>query len=257
MAETAGLALAVFSAFNDAIQCFDYIYLARNFDRDSQSALLKFDIAKLRLSRWGRSVGLDPMDGKSPEISGISASPKECEKAKERLAHISRLFDEAENKSAQWKKDRGDPVAADFDGVLDPATRSLHKRLVNLASKNFQPRSLLQEAKWGLHSEKHVRRLVEDIKETLDGLLELFPAAQHALKKLYEEEGQELAHDENVGLLQPLVAEEDPDLNDAIEANGKTASQTYNAYFGGSTNYGLQQGSFTGSQTNNFGQRQQ
>jgi len=51
MAEAVGLAFGVLGAFTDAIRCFEYIQLARNFDQDYQTAILKLDVARLRLSR--------------------------------------------------------------------------------------------------------------------------------------------------------------------------------------------------------------
>jgi hypothetical protein len=68
MAEAAGLVFAVLGAFNDAVQCFEYIQLARNFDRDFQTATLKLAISKLRLSRWGQSVGLDQVTEGAPVV---------------------------------------------------------------------------------------------------------------------------------------------------------------------------------------------
>ena len=101
MAEAAGLALTVFSAMNSVIQCFDYVELARTFDRDRQSAILKLDIAKLRLSRWAKSVGFNHVDEQNPDLTAISASPKELQKAQQLLVHIQGLFGEAESKSAR------------------------------------------------------------------------------------------------------------------------------------------------------------
>jgi hypothetical protein len=51
MAEAVGLAFAILGAFNGAIQCFEYVQVARNFDQNFQTATLKLDIPKLRLSR--------------------------------------------------------------------------------------------------------------------------------------------------------------------------------------------------------------
>ena len=258
MAEAAGLAglvLAVFGAFNNAIQCFDYVYLARSFDQDSRSATLKLDIIKLRLSRWGRSVGFDPMEDKPQTLGSFLASNEELEKAKELLTHIEELFHYAEQQSATLKKNRKVTVPDDASDELDSATQSLRKRLEKLISKNFKPRKLIKRTKWALYSEKHVRRLVDDIKDSVDGLLALFPVAQQSQKRLFEEEGQDLALDENVGILEPLIAEQDPDLHAVIEKSGSAARQMFNISFERSTNNGLQQGHFAGTQTNNFGFR--
>lgn len=252
MAEGAGLALAVLGAFNNTIQCFDYVYLARKFDRDAQSAVLKLDIARLRLSRWGRSIGLNRVDDQTSTLPGISAPPEDHEKAQELLMHIRKLFDEAANKSSQLKIDDKVTAAEDAERDLDSTTSSLSIRLGRLATRNFKLRNLLQRTKWALYSEKHVRRLIEDIKDATDGLHELFPAAQQAQKKLCEEEAEDLAREKNVGILEPLTAEQDPDLNTAVKMSSRRiASQIFNS-FEHSTNIGMQLGSFEGTQTNYF-----
>ena len=52
----AGLA----GAFTACVDCFEYIQLGRQFGQDYGNCLLKLDVAKLRLSRWGVAMGLGP-----------------------------------------------------------------------------------------------------------------------------------------------------------------------------------------------------
>lgn len=256
MAE-AGLILAVFGAFNNAIQCFNYVHLAKTFNRDAQTTQLKLDVAKLRLSRWGRSVGLDEVDETRPSLPpGISPSADEFERAKQLLEHIYGLFEDADKQSQRLmsKSDSATISSGTPSTELDHPTASLHDKLSKLSLQNFKPRRALARAKWAIHSEKHVRRLIEDITDGVKDLVELFPAGQTVQKQLVEEEGRELASDENVALLQPLLSELDPELDAAIKASPAPMSQTYTTNFTNSTNYGgLQQGHNSGHQTNTFG----
>lgn len=178
MAE-AGLTIAIFGAFNTALQYFEYAYLAKNFDRDSETAQLKLDIAKLQLSRWGRSVGLDSVDETRPSLPpAISALPDECRTAEQLLMHINDLFKEVENKSAKLSPQQQSTSAYDPAADLDPSTASLHDRLNKLSLRNLKTKSILRRTKWTLYSEKHVRRLVEDITDEVNGLVKLFPATE-------------------------------------------------------------------------------
>ena len=52
-------AVALTRLFNNAIGCFEYIQLGRNFGSDFQTNLLKLDDAGLRLSQWGDAVRLN------------------------------------------------------------------------------------------------------------------------------------------------------------------------------------------------------
>ena len=59
--EPAGLAvgiLAIAGLFNNAVDCFEYVQIGRNFGQSYQTGLLKLDTARLRLSRWGQAIGI-------------------------------------------------------------------------------------------------------------------------------------------------------------------------------------------------------
>lgn len=251
MAESAGLVFGVLGAFNDAVQCFEYIQLARNFDRDFQTATMKLDIAKLRLSRWGRSVGLDQVAGGVQSLPSMLASPQDLKKAEGNIKQITELFEEAKRKSAKLQPNMNIGTYEDKD--LDEATTSLHRKLQQLSLKRYKPSRVLKAMKWALYYEKQLNRLLEDIRELVDGLIELFPAAEPARRQLCTEDGAELASDKNMALLQPLISEQDPELGAAIQLVISDGAQTFNISFTGSTNHGLQQGYFSGQQTNNFG----
>lgn len=253
MAEAAGLALAILGAFNDAIQCFEYVQLARNFDQDFQTAILKLDISRLRLSRWGQSVGLDRVADGTQVLLGVVGSQEDHEKAKELLDRIVELFEDAERTSAKLKPSEKNFNTYNTANDLDETTASLHKKLEMLSLKRFKPGNVLKKAKWALCKEKYFNRLIQDTMELVNGLVELFPAAQPEQKRLCEEDGSELASDKNVSVIAPIIAEQDPELSATFKSKHSEGDQTFNITFAGSQNYGLQQGYFSGQQTNNFG----
>ncbi|OCK96967.1 uncharacterized protein K441DRAFT_549827 [Cenococcum geophilum 1.58] len=86
---TAGI-LGLAGLFNNAVDCFEYVQLGREFGRDYQTNLLKLDDARLRLSRWGQSMGL------SGELEDLQApkrtlgSAQEVEQAKSMTVAIDR-----------------------------------------------------------------------------------------------------------------------------------------------------------------------
>ena len=62
MAEAAGLVVGVVALaglFNNTVECFEFVQLARTFGKNFQTSQLKLDNARLRLSRWGESLHLD------------------------------------------------------------------------------------------------------------------------------------------------------------------------------------------------------
>ncbi|KAK4936631.1 hypothetical protein LTR10_022554 [Elasticomyces elasticus] len=174
--------------------------------------------------------------------------------AKELLDDIADLFEIAERTSSKLK-----PPAKETDvhtpGDLDETWASLHKKLVTLSQKWFKPRKMLEKVKWALYKEKHLNKLIQDITELVNGLVELFPAARPEQKLLCEQDGSELASDKNVALIAGFIAEPDPELSAFTKCRDYGGQQNLNITFAGSTNHGLQQGYFSGQQTNNFGTR--
>ncbi|KIW19667.1 hypothetical protein PV08_00241 [Exophiala spinifera] len=253
MAETVGLAFALLGAFNNTVECFNYIQVARNFDQGVQTAVLKLDIAKLRLSRWGHSVGLDRVEEGMQALPGVAGSADDLARAKDVLEQILELFDDAEKRSSKLKSNE-----KDVQLNLDQAASALHRKLAALSIKRFVPKNVLEKAKWALHKEKYLNRLIQDITELVNGLIELFPAAQPEQTRLCAEEGSELALDQHVSLIKDIVAEQDPELSAAINKAKMSAGrerQAFNITFSGGVNHGLQQGYFSGTQTNHFGTR--
>lgn len=51
-------ALGLASPFNNAVDWFEHVYVARNCASRLQTHMLKLDNAQLRLTRWGDAVGL-------------------------------------------------------------------------------------------------------------------------------------------------------------------------------------------------------
>lgn len=255
MVEVAGLSLGILTALNSSIGCFDAISVARTFDRDFQTATLKLDVARLRLSRWARSVGIDSLenDDGAPQARPLiaSGSLEEQSKATEILEQITALFKDAERKSSRLKL--VDSSAYDTD-ELDPATSSMHRKLRKLYLASYSPRRILTKTKWSLYHDKDLRRLIEDINDHVSGLVEIFPAASQKYNQQCLEQSRELSGEQHLAALEPIVAEQDPDLCKAIagvKAEAQGDSQT--TFNFGSTNYGMQLAYLSGTQTNHFG----
>ena len=84
MAEAAGLVVGVVALaglFNNTVECFEFVQLGRTFEKDFQTSQLKLDSARLRLSRWGKSLDLDEDIRNSKDVldqNQLSNTPKPC-----------------------------------------------------------------------------------------------------------------------------------------------------------------------------------
>jgi hypothetical protein len=219
--EAAGLAtgvIALAGLFNNAVDCFEYVQLGRNFGSSFQTSVLKLDDARLRLSRWGESVGLsgDLKDGLA--LQQTLASAQDVEKARDRLGQILHLFINAQHVSSGFKPGSGannpDLIGDSIDS-LNPAAANLHIKMRELALKRQNNTSLRRKAKWALYEEKHFKKLIEDITDLVTGLTELFPAVQSSQRALCESEVSEMGVN-SLPLLKDAVAGQDAYLETAI-----------------------------------------
>lgn len=93
--EAGGLAVGVVALaglFNNAVDCFEYVQLGRSFCTNFQTSLLKLDNARLRLSRWGQSVGLSGDVKNARSLQTVALPTEDVAKAEKVLGQILDLF---------------------------------------------------------------------------------------------------------------------------------------------------------------------
>jgi len=245
--ESTGLAigaLGLASLFNNVVDCFEYVQIGRSFGKSFQTSLLKLDIARLRLSRWGQAVGLVHLDD-IQSLDGTKLSPQDIPGANKILGQIEELFADTEGISKRFMQHAPvDQSLALYDSTtdLEETAASLHKKMRDLAIRRQSKAGLRQKAKWALYEEKHLTRLIEDITTLVDSLVTMFPAAEAAQKILCDVEVSEMNVENSLPLLKGAAADQDKLLSDAIsKAIGSPSSQSYNVSFAGN-NWGFQLG---------------
>ncbi|MCJ1274919.1 hypothetical protein MMC21_002717 [Puttea exsequens] len=246
MAEAAGLTVGVVALaglFNNAVQCFEFIQLGRGFGKSFQTSQLKLDNSRLRLSRWGNSLGLsDNLQGAL--LLEERFSPQTIEQAKALLGQILELSAEAEKFSEKYKSrtKANDSGLATYNlqNDLDLVTADLHNKMRQLSVERQNRTGLRQKAKWALYEEKSYRRLIEDITELIDGLIELFPACQEVQQRLCDNEVSTIGVSKGLPVLREIAAEQDKFLADAISKVENNQAGIHNIVFSGSHNTGVQ-----------------
>ena len=237
--------LAIAGLFNNAVDCFEYVQIGRNFGQGYQTGLLKLDSARFRLSRWGQAVGI------SDELKDIQSLPpalksaQDVEKAEQILGQILELFADAEGISAKFKirggRSEQELLVHDNQMDLEPAALNLHSTMRDLSIKRQNQTGLRQKAKWALYEEKHFKRLIEDITSLVDDLIGLFPAAQESQQKLCTAEVAEISAKPDFPMLGTVVQGQDKSLEKAIvKAINSRSPAASNISFSGSHNSGFQ-----------------
>ncbi|KAH7355917.1 small s protein [Pyrenochaeta sp. MPI-SDFR-AT-0127] len=254
MTEVAGLAVGVValaSVFNTTVECFEFVQLGRAFGKNFQTSQLKLDNARLRLSRWGKALGLDADVQDVVSLEGRFGSTSNIQHAEKLLGQILELFADAEGVSSKYKSrtepQDGSLVVCNPQTDMDPPMATLHNKMRQLAIERQSGSSVRQKAKWALYQEKQFRRLIEDITELVDSLVELFKATQQTQRDLCDVEVKTMGNGEAISMLKEIAAAQDKFLEQAITKSAAPAQESYHIVFSGSNNSGLQVGHNSGT----------
>jgi hypothetical protein len=228
---TTALAIgSIAGIFTSCVDCFDYVQLSREFDQDLGFCLTRLSAAQLRLTRWGKSVGLiieDPSNAAeiaaAEKLRNMGYPQKEIEKAEEWLNDIVTTFETARKQSERYSRGK-EPVP-----VFDPRSASDLKLVKEDSVKRLFPkiRAIIHRRKagvqrvqsktaWALRGRRYYKDLVESLRDIVNDLVELFPAMKEPQTEIAEAEVKELDA-QDLPALKAAIQEDDPILSDAVD----------------------------------------
>lgn len=233
MAEPIGLAISVAGlagVFTACVDCFEYIQLGRKFGQDYGKCLLKLDVEKLRMTRWGVAVGLGPESSLKPQIS---ISKEEFKLAQRLLEQIMDSFKDAERVSERFSKHSmiqktgaEDLVVYDAGSTLNPSYQRLHLTMRELSSQRQNRTSIRNKTTWALYEKKRFDGMIEDVTVFISKLVELFPACQDAQKALCKAEVSAIGEIQDLALLNDVAGDDNTML--AAEVKKEIDSHGHN-----------------------------
>ncbi|KAB2574200.1 Heterokaryon incompatibility protein S [Lasiodiplodia theobromae] len=256
--EAAGLAVGVASLLSNAVECFEYVQLGRNFGQDFGTSQLKLDNARLRLSRWGVAVNI------YPDPNATSFPETQLRHAQRNIHQIINLFTEAEGISNEFKSSttNSDTALVTYDPATDMDRKmfSLHSEMRNLAVARQRNARMVQKVKWALYEKRRFNELIEDITHLVGDLERICPptqdemALQEERQKLCQEEVKTMGKNADMSLLKDVADQgQDPSLAAVLkEALRQGGEDRLGISFSG-TNHGFIQGSNHGTTTFNAG----
>ena len=209
MAEVFGIvagSLSVAALFNNAVDCFEYIQLGRNFGTDYQTCQLRLDITRLRLSRWGTAIDI----GNIPDFAVVDPSTDEARTAKRTLEQLLKLFRNAYTQSYDSKAEATEENLT----VFDPGTNTnqgimaLRTTMQALTRKRQKSTGLSKKISWALYKQKYFTQLINNIQKLLDGLEKIF-LVQETYKRLVEDEVGEVQNETSLRMLSEASLETD------------------------------------------------
>jgi len=217
MAEIFGIvtgALSIAALFNNAVDCFEYIQLGRNFGTDYQTCQIRLDIAQLRLSRWGAAVDAQS----NPDFTEVHPRSNDAQTAKRTLEQLLKLLHHAYTQSYDFKSGAKEEELAVFDpsSNTNQAVKSLRTKLRTLTTGRKKSTDLSKKISWALYKQKFFTRLIDDIQELLDGLEKIYPVKE-SYKQLAEEEIGELEDEVSLRIVSEASQDTDNILRAAAE----------------------------------------
>ena len=253
MAEAAGLTLGVLgitALFNNALECFQYVRVAKDFGQDFETYQIRLHLSEIRLSHCGSVVGITDTE----DETRLHCSPDEQEVAQRTLKQIIKLFQVTEEKAKNLERRSSEPELGDRMRKLCDKMNKLALGRTNKASKTKD--GLYTKTKWALFSRDGFIKLVESISSLVNELIAAFPdGIKKKRERLCDEDVEELVANEPElsTLLKDALGEDDEQMHGALQKAVAATHQNTTTFSGSGENKGLQLGQNYGSMTNTFG----
>lgn len=190
----------------DALVRFESIQLGQMNGRDLEMGLLTLDHTRLRLSRWGKAVGLSD----SPLDYSIWDNAGRTETVAMRLTFIIAIIDRTKEQTgvemnyAMEKGTRSDDVNV---MILSASTMSLHEGMERLSLSRTpglsgQARRTDSKPKWFINTMTTLKALLDEVANEIDQVVDLFPALQTQQHTLVAEELALLGNEDTLRMLE-------------------------------------------------------
>jgi hypothetical protein len=208
MAEAAGLvlsAVALAGLFNNAVECFEYVKLGQAFEMDFTTIQMNLAIAQIRLSRWGKALGLDQVESDKQQLPVNRSSAEERRNAGLVLKHLIRLFQEAKERSKPYQQQVSTAATAP-DGTafatIDNTEASISKKMKKLPLGRLNKPLLAltktkNRTKWALYGKEAITKLADDITRLVSQLEVAFPPPEEVRRQLAVCEVEEVVEGES------------------------------------------------------------
>ncbi|KAI9847323.1 MAG: hypothetical protein M1837_002910 [Sclerophora amabilis] len=224
MADAAGVAVGTAALFSTCVQCFGYIQLGRNFSKDYDKCLLRLDLVKHRLLRWGRSVGIDADADPVLSSCGLQmagATEEDVEMVRRLLEQIKGVFDDAEGISRKFESEAGPNELVPLDTTLrrDNYIDKLRANMHDLSMQGRKRPSFAKKAKWAFWGVEQFNTLIADVSGLATALAELFPASKETQRQLCARDLSEIVgpdDEEGLMVLKAASAGVDPFMESTV-----------------------------------------
>ncbi|KAM0417005.1 hypothetical protein ACHAPT_012971 [Fusarium lateritium] len=203
-------AISIASLFNNCVDCFEYIQLARHFGQDYGRCQLSLDVAKWRLGRWGAAIDIN----NNPRFGPDAPADASVARAQAVLQEIVGRFELAYKISRRYEKETAEQDRALFTHAdLDPASQRLRQQFQAVIKKRQNRTSLIKKTGWALYDKKQLGSLIDDIVSSMDQLALVFPVDTQASTQLVRMEIEKVDEQRELKMVQDVAKGVDPVLD--------------------------------------------
>lgn len=200
---------ALVGVFDNAMTFFACVRVAKSFDSDLQTYICRLKILQLRLSRWGKAVGLAKEIKDVRNLKTTALGAQDVPTAKQVLQQIGILFDTARK------------THPDLSEAQDRNENTMIGMLDEMSICRPRKASMFEKAKWAVYKKEDLSKLVDDLKELVSDLYELIPGQTQTITQLCNEEVSQLLeqgrlHASALALLEETASSLDIKLAEAI-----------------------------------------
>ena len=209
--------VALASLFSTCIECFDYVDLARKYERDYEVLAAKLQIEKIRLWLWGFMVGLSTSRENATQTSIL---PQVEPFVRENLNIIYRIFLDSEKLSNRYGL-TSTSVACVTDQqerveALSPSSKSRVQALMPASLPDLGRRpegvGVCGRARWAIHDKEKFTLLIQDLKDMIDGLNAITPNTTSRHKRMVQRELESLCDPESLELIREATEDDYPGM---------------------------------------------
>ncbi|KAL9564420.1 hypothetical protein ACKAV7_011611 [Fusarium commune] len=219
-------AISIAGLFNNCVDCFNYIQIAKHFGQDFPRYQLRLDVAKCRLARWGASIDIN----NDQRFSLTEPADPTVILAQDILKEIVARFETARKISRRYDtrtEEQGLRICTEAD--LGPVSQRLHSRFDGFTKERYKTLGLMKKTGWALYDKSYMGRMIDDIIASIEDLEIVFPSTPQVTRQLAEMEIEEVNNEQELELIQDVSEGVDPVLSDAsknkiLEIAGKNSA---------------------------------
>ncbi|CAF9941880.1 hypothetical protein IMSHALPRED_003079 [Imshaugia aleurites] len=172
--EPVSLGIGIAALFASWIECFEYFKAGKGFKRNFEVLLVQLEYQQERPLVWGDLAGIGREE--QQKLAPMAESGQKREDLTKRcLDTIHHLLKDTETLKSKYGLKAYTPAGdtGPRSGISSNALKRFRLRL----GRQPQGPSVLDKTRWAIHDETNFQKLLEDIRDLIDGLTTTVPVS--------------------------------------------------------------------------------